>query len=224
MRTLIPAEDFNSPGQELLRPAAICTSWRPCPFNRAIKRGRRHRSLSRVYALGKLISPDRYLTASRGQLPRDPDSRPISGHHSLGSALSGPACLPGRFGEGRGLQFRLSKGEQLKTIRIALVARFNLCNDSGAFVCKNRSHREVGSSGAARILKNVPIRLSAHPSNRWKAHHRLLDEAVGRKGSRRIHSSERVPQKIELSFRNLADSCLLLVDRELQLAVRQDQP
>src|SRR6478672_652087 len=37
-------------------------------------------------------------------------------------------------------------------------------------------------------------------------------------GSRRIHSSERVPQKIELSFRDLADSCLLLVDRKLQLA------
>jgi hypothetical protein len=37
-------------------------------------------------------------------------------------------------------------------------------------------------------------------------------------GSRRIHSSERVPQKIELSFRDLADSCLLLVDRELQFA------
>src|SRR5260221_6519570 len=37
-------------------------------------------------------------------------------------------------------------------------------------------------------------------------------------GSRRIHSSERVAQKIELSFRHLADSCLLLVDRELQLA------
>src|SRR6202165_533052 len=37
-------------------------------------------------------------------------------------------------------------------------------------------------------------------------------------GSRRIHSSERVAQKIELSFRDLADSCLLLVDRELQLA------
>src|SRR6267143_1735150 len=37
-------------------------------------------------------------------------------------------------------------------------------------------------------------------------------------GSRRIHSSERVAQKVELSFRDLADSCLLLVDRELQLA------
>src|SRR6266404_4458470 len=37
-------------------------------------------------------------------------------------------------------------------------------------------------------------------------------------GSRRIHSSERVAQKIELSFRDLADSCLLLVNRELQLA------
>src|SRR5450756_2840093 len=37
-------------------------------------------------------------------------------------------------------------------------------------------------------------------------------------GSRRIHSSERVAQKIELSFRDLADSCLVLVDRELQLA------
>src|ERR1700732_425901 len=37
-------------------------------------------------------------------------------------------------------------------------------------------------------------------------------------GSRRIHSSERVAQEVELSFRNLADSCLLLADRELQLA------
>ena len=37
-------------------------------------------------------------------------------------------------------------------------------------------------------------------------------------GSRRVHSSERVGQKVELSFRYLADSCLLLVDRELQLA------
>src|ERR1022692_1850984 len=35
-------------------------------------------------------------------------------------------------------------------------------------------------------------------------------------GSRRIHSSERVAQKIEFSFRDLADSCLLLVDRKLQ--------
>src|ERR1022692_1554651 len=31
-------------------------------------------------------------------------------------------------------------------------------------------------------------------------------------------SVERVAQKVELSFRHFADSCLLLVDRELQLA------
>src|SRR6266481_2402947 len=37
-------------------------------------------------------------------------------------------------------------------------------------------------------------------------------------GSRRIHSSERVAQEVELPFRDLADSCLLLVDRELQLS------
>src|SRR5665811_505752 len=37
-------------------------------------------------------------------------------------------------------------------------------------------------------------------------------------GSRRIHSSERVAQEVELSFRHVTDSCLLLVDRELQLA------
>src|SRR3977135_3139565 len=37
-------------------------------------------------------------------------------------------------------------------------------------------------------------------------------------GSSRIHSSERVAQQVALSFRDLADSCLLLVDRELQLA------
>src|ERR1019366_4498623 len=32
----------------------------------------------------------------------------------------------------------------------------------------------------------------------------------------RIHPPKRVPQEIELAFRDLADSCLLLVDRELQ--------
>src|ERR1700692_2671250 len=32
-------------------------------------------------------------------------------------------------------------------------------------------------------------------------------------GSRRIHSSERVSRPVELAFRDLADSCLLLVDR-----------
>src|SRR6185437_14326915 len=37
-------------------------------------------------------------------------------------------------------------------------------------------------------------------------------------GSRRIHSSERVAQEVEPSFRYLADACLLLVDRELQLS------
>src|SRR6266516_1991923 len=36
-------------------------------------------------------------------------------------------------------------------------------------------------------------------------------------GSRRIHPSERVAQKVELSFRYLADSCLPLVHRQLQL-------
>src|SRR5664279_2151071 len=41
---------------------------------------------------------------------------------------------------------------------------------------------------------------------------------AGMTGSRRIHSPERVAQKVELSFRDLADLCLLLVDRELQLA------
>src|SRR5260221_9384952 len=46
----------------------------------------------------------------------------------------------------------------------------------------------------------------------------MADTQARLAGSRRIHSSERVTQKIELSFRNLADSCLLLVDRELQLA------
>src|SRR5258708_24715207 len=37
-------------------------------------------------------------------------------------------------------------------------------------------------------------------------------------GARRIYPPKRVPQEIELPFRDLADSCLLLVDRELQLA------
>src|ERR1700731_4332058 len=37
-------------------------------------------------------------------------------------------------------------------------------------------------------------------------------------GSRRMHSSERVTQKVELPFRYLTDACLLLVDRKLQLA------
>src|SRR5712691_9673369 len=32
----------------------------------------------------------------------------------------------------------------------------------------------------------------------------------------RIHPPKRVPQEIELAFRDLADPCLLLVDRELQ--------
>src|SRR5215469_8978896 len=36
-------------------------------------------------------------------------------------------------------------------------------------------------------------------------------------GSRRIHSSEREPQKVELPFRYLADACLVRVDRQLQL-------
>src|SRR5215510_12928737 len=37
-------------------------------------------------------------------------------------------------------------------------------------------------------------------------------------GSRRIHSPERVAQEAELPLRYLADACLLLVDRELQLS------
>src|SRR5262249_44683441 len=37
-------------------------------------------------------------------------------------------------------------------------------------------------------------------------------------GSRRIHPSERVAQEVELSFRHLTDSCLVLVDRQLQLS------
>ena len=37
-------------------------------------------------------------------------------------------------------------------------------------------------------------------------------------GSRRVHSPERVAQEVELSFRHFADSCFLLVDRELQLS------
>src|SRR6202521_4758128 len=36
-------------------------------------------------------------------------------------------------------------------------------------------------------------------------------------GSRRVHPPKRVPQEVELPFRYLADSCLLIVDRELQL-------
>src|ERR1700745_2167564 len=32
-------------------------------------------------------------------------------------------------------------------------------------------------------------------------------------GSRRIHPSERVPQEVELPFRNLADPCFVLVHR-----------
>src|ERR1700681_2724073 len=37
-------------------------------------------------------------------------------------------------------------------------------------------------------------------------------------GSRRIHPPKRVSQEVELPFRYLAESCLLIVDRELQLA------
>ena len=40
----------------------------------------------------------------------------------------------------------------------------------------------------------------------------------GLAGRLRIHPPERVTQEVELSFRDLADSCLLLVDRQLQLA------
>src|SRR5258705_9116963 len=39
-----------------------------------------------------------------------------------------------------------------------------------------------------------------------------------KKSSSCIHPPERVSQEVELSFRCLADACLLLVDRELQLA------
>src|SRR5664280_1804380 len=37
-------------------------------------------------------------------------------------------------------------------------------------------------------------------------------------GFRRIHPPERIPQEVKLAFRHLADACLLLVDRQLQLA------
>src|SRR5712664_759481 len=37
-------------------------------------------------------------------------------------------------------------------------------------------------------------------------------------GPRRIHPSERVTQEVELPFRDLADPCLILVHRQLQLA------
>src|SRR5499433_3577525 len=37
-------------------------------------------------------------------------------------------------------------------------------------------------------------------------------------GSLRVHPPERVAQEVELLFRHLADSCLLLVDRQLQLS------
>src|SRR5215471_18374678 len=41
---------------------------------------------------------------------------------------------------------------------------------------------------------------------------------AGLAGSRRIHPPERVAQEVELLFRDLADSCLLLVDCQLQLS------
>ena len=37
-------------------------------------------------------------------------------------------------------------------------------------------------------------------------------------GPRRIHPSERVTQEVELAFRDLADPCLILIHRQLQLA------
>src|SRR5665811_2191589 len=37
-------------------------------------------------------------------------------------------------------------------------------------------------------------------------------------GRARVHPPERVTQEVELTFRDLADACLLLVDRELELA------
>src|SRR5260370_7642693 len=37
-------------------------------------------------------------------------------------------------------------------------------------------------------------------------------------GPWRVHPSERVPQEVELPFRDLADPCLILVHRQLQLA------
>src|SRR5271157_5056047 len=40
---------------------------------------------------------------------------------------------------------------------------------------------------------------------------------IGFAGFRRVHPLERVAQEVELPFRHLADACLLLVDRELQL-------
>src|SRR5882757_4489372 len=39
-----------------------------------------------------------------------------------------------------------------------------------------------------------------------------------------MRPSKRVPQEVKLAFRYLADSCLLLVDRELQLAHDLAQP
>ena len=46
----------------------------------------------------------------------------------------------------------------------------------------------------------------------------------GLTGRLRIQPSKRVAQEIKLPFRDLADSCLLLVDRQLQLAHDLAQP
>src|ERR1700730_15968566 len=43
-------------------------------------------------------------------------------------------------------------------------------------------------------------------------------------GSRRMHLPKRISQEVELFFRALADSCLLLVDRELQSSHDLTQP
>src|ERR1700676_4245973 len=54
------------------------------------------------------------------------------------------------------------------------------------------------------------LSIKSHPSNTLHEVNILMDLL--------IHPPKRVAQEVKLPFRYLADSCLLLVDRELQLA------
>src|SRR5487761_2526838 len=94
----------------------------------------------------------------------------------------------------------------------------------------DRSYFKVDRPAAQRAIQRAHQLRGLLPRQRYRCHRMdLLDHApdallrrphaqTGLAGRARIHPPKRVTQEIELTFRDLADACLLLVDRQLQLA------
>ena len=187
--------------------------WR-CPSNRAVAPSPHPRSSNRTCASNASGSRTRPHAFTHGSsrpraVSRDEPEMPVQVREWTSPALASPDLILGT--------------QPPAQPRCGVVVECPVCSADGAYleVVRPAAQRAVQLPHHFRGLlpSGFPVgqvvNLLDHAAN---ALLRRPHAQTGLTGGRRIDPPERVTQEVELPFRYLADSCLLFVDRQLELA------